>query len=66
MALSSGRRLKRGDGIPLRLTLPEKKKLEKLAAAVGLNMAVYVRCKIFDIPFHMMGGKEIKPVKVAS
>lgn len=65
MAISGGR-LKRDDGIPLRLTLPEKKKLEKLAAAAGLNMAVYVRCKVFDIPFQMMGGKELKPAKATS
>ncbi len=68
MANSSGMGLRREEGIPLRLTPPEKKKLERLAAGVGLSMADYVRCKTFDIPFDMIGGKELKPksVKAAS
>jgi len=66
MALSSGMGLRRGLGIPLRLTTPEKKKLKKLADAVGLSMAEYVRCKTFDIPFQMIGGKETKPAQATS
>jgi mobilization protein NikA len=66
MALSSGMGLRRGLGIPLRLTTPEKKKLKKLADAVGLSMAEYVRCKTFDIPFHLIGGKETKSAQASS
>ncbi len=66
MALSSGMGFRRGSGIPLRLSPPEKKKLKKLADAVGLSMSEYVRCRIFDIPFHMIGGKEEKPTKATS
>lgn len=63
MGLSSGMGYRRGPGIPLRLTKSEKAKLEKLSTAVGLSMAEFVRCKTFDIPFQMIGGKEQKPKK---
>ncbi len=63
MALSSGMGVRRGPGIPLRMTKNEKAKLKKMANAVGLSMAEYVRCKIFEIPFHLVGGKEVKTVK---
>ncbi len=66
MALSSGMGLRRGPGIPLRLTAPEKKKLKQLARDVSLSMAEYVRCKTFDIPFHLVGGKELKPKQATS
>ena len=66
MARSAGMGLRRGLGIPLRLTPLEKKKLKKLAESVGLSMAEYVRCKAFDIPFHLVGGKETKPVHATS
>lgn len=66
MALSSGMGYRRGPGIPLRLTPSEKKKLKKLAQSVDLSMAEYVRCKIFDIPFQLIGGKEGKTVKATS
>ncbi len=64
MALSSGMGLRRKPGIPLRLTDPEKKKLKKLALAAGLSMAEYVRCKTFDIPFELIGGKASKSSQV--
>lgn len=60
MANSSGMGLKRGKGFPLRLTKNEMRQFKKRADDADLSMNDYARCKIFDIPFHLMGGKNPK------
>ncbi len=57
MAHSSGMGLRRGEGLPFRMTKAEKKELKRRADSVGLSMVEYARCKTFDIPFDVVGGK---------
>lgn len=57
MGLPSGMGLRRGRGLPLRLTKSEKTELKRLADAAGVSMVEYVRCKTFDIDTHLLSGK---------
>ncbi len=59
MALSSGMGIRRDKGFPLRLKSTELSDLKRRARGVNLSMSEYARCKIFDIPFKMMGGKNL-------
>lgn len=57
MAHSSGMGLRRDQPLPLYLSRREKADLRKRAAGAELSMVEYVRCKTFDIPFNLIGGK---------
>lgn len=59
MALSSGMGERRNKGFPLRLSMEERRDLKKRAGEVKLSMSEYVRCKVFDIPFKLLGGKNL-------
>ncbi len=49
--------IRRAIPFSLRLNKVERKRLELDATAVGLPMVEFARCKIFDVPFEMVGGK---------
>lgn len=57
MALSSGMGLRRKKGWPLRLSLLERQDLRRRAKVSNVSMSEYARCKIFDIPLKLIGGK---------
>ncbi len=60
MANSSGMGLKRGVSFLLRLNRKEKRDFERRANEATLSLNDYARCKLFDIPFHLIGGKNPK------
>ncbi len=49
--------IRRAIPFSLRLNARERAKLESLATAAELSMVEFARCKIFDIPLEMVGGK---------
>lgn len=60
MALASGMGVRRNKGFPLRMKLSERQELRRRARAKDVSMSEYARCKIFDIPFSLVGGKNPK------
>lgn len=57
MANASGMGPKRDEGFIVRFNKAEKKSFKEKAGSAKLSLQDYALCKILDIPFNLMGGK---------